>query len=71
VTDSVYYYKPGGFKQYFRTITDQSIRVSDALAGFREIKCLPKLLGELTVQQVSDDPKLIGDISIVNIWHAA
>jgi hypothetical protein len=60
MADSMYYYKRSEFKQYFRTITDQSIVVSDALAGFREIKCLPKRLGELTVQQVSDDPKLIG-----------
>jgi hypothetical protein len=62
VADSVYYYKPGEFKQYFRTITDQSLLVSDALAGFREVKCLPKRLGGLTVQQVSDDPKLIEEI---------
>lgn len=27
-----------------------------------ESVCLPKLLGELTVQQVSDDPKLIEEI---------
>jgi hypothetical protein len=62
VVDSVYYYKPGGFKEYFRTITDKSLLVSDALAGFREIKCLPKRLAELTVQEVSDDPKLIVEI---------
>jgi hypothetical protein len=62
VADSVYYYKPGGFKQYFRTITDKSLLVSVALARFREIKCLPKRLRELTVQQVSDDAKLIEEI---------
>jgi len=62
MADSIYYYKRGEFKQYFRTITDQSILVSDALAGFREIKCLPKRLRELTVPQVSEDPKLIAEV---------
>ncbi|MGC1932100.1 MAG: hypothetical protein WA667_24270 [Candidatus Nitrosopolaris sp.] len=62
MADSIYYYKPGGFKQYFRTITDQSLLVLDALAGFKEIKCLPKRFKELTIQQVSDDPKLIAEI---------
>ncbi len=62
MTDSIYYYKRGEFKHYFRTITDQSIRVLDALAGFREIKCLSKRLRELPVQQVSDDPKLIAEL---------
>jgi hypothetical protein len=62
VADSVYYYKPGGFKQFFRTITDKSLLVSDALAGFREIKCLPERLKDITVEQVSDDPKLIAEI---------
>jgi hypothetical protein len=62
MADSIYYYKRGEFKQYFRTITDQSILVSDALAGFREIKCLPKRHRVMTVQQVSDDPKLIAEV---------
>jgi hypothetical protein len=62
MADSIYYYKRGEFKQYFRTITDQSILVSDAFAGFREIKCLSKRLREQTVQQVSDDPKLIAEV---------
>jgi hypothetical protein len=62
VADSVYYYKAGVFKQYFITIADKSLLVSHALAGFREIKRLPKHLGELTVKQVSDDPKLIAEI---------
>lgn len=62
MADSVYYYKPGEFKQYLRTITDNSLLVSDALAGLRETKCLCKRLGGLTVQQDSDDPKLIVEI---------
>lgn len=62
MADSIYYYKRGEFKQYLKTITDQPILVSDALAGFRENKCLPKRLGELIVQQASDDPKLIAEI---------
>src|SRR5215813_4801781 len=62
MADSVYYYKAAGLKQYFRTITDKSLFVSDALVGFREIRYLPKRLAELTVQQVSDDPKLIVEI---------
>jgi hypothetical protein len=62
VPDSIYYYKPGGFKEYFRTIADKSLLVSDALSGFREIRCLRKGLAELTVQQVSDDSKLIVEI---------
>src|SRR5919198_3246587 len=60
--DSIYYYKRGEFKQYFKTITDKSIPVSDALAGFREARCLPKMLGQMTVHQVSDDPNLIQEI---------
>jgi hypothetical protein len=32
------------------------------LARFREIKCIPNRLAELTVQQVSDDPNLVAEI---------
>ena len=36
--------------------------VSDAFATFRELKCLPNKFKQMTVQQVADDPRLIGEI---------
>jgi hypothetical protein len=36
--------------------------VPDAFATFRELKCLPKKFKQMTVQQVADDPALIGEL---------
>jgi len=60
--DSIYYFKPGEFKNYFQGIDDKSMLVSDALATFRELKYLPNKFKQMTVQHVVDDPSLIGEI---------
>jgi hypothetical protein len=60
--DSIYYFKPGEFKNYIQGIADKSMFVSDALATFRELKCLPNKFKRITVQQVVEDPRLIAEI---------
>ena len=63
MTDSIWYYKgPGEFKHLIRTQADKSILVSDMVAEWREAIVLPKKLGSLTVQQVSDDTKLMAQV---------
>jgi hypothetical protein len=57
--DSIYYYKPGQFKEYVRIIVDKSMLVSDALGTFRELKCLPARMKQRTVQELSASPQLI------------
>jgi hypothetical protein len=47
--DSIYYHKPGHFREFIRVITDKSISVSKALATFREVKCLPNKFKQMTV----------------------
>jgi hypothetical protein len=60
--DSIYYFKRGEFKNYFQGIYDKSMWVSDALATFREVRHLPNKFKQIMVQQVVDDPSLIGEI---------
>jgi hypothetical protein len=60
--DSIYYFKRGEFKNYFQGIYDKSMLISDALATFREVRYLPNKFKQMTVQQVADDPSLIGEI---------
>ncbi len=60
--DSIYYFKRGEFKNYFQGIYDKSMLVSDALATFREVRYLPNKFKQKMVQQVVDDPSLIGQI---------
>jgi hypothetical protein len=60
--DSIYYFTPGEFKNYFQSIEPKSIPVSDALVTFRELKCLPNKFKKMTVQQVADDVKLIQEL---------
>jgi hypothetical protein len=60
--DSVWYFKRGEFKNYIQGIADKSMLVSDAFATFRELKCLPNKFKQMTVQQVADDPGLIGEL---------
>jgi hypothetical protein len=60
--DSVWYFKRGEFKNYIQGIADKSILVSDAFATFRELKRLPNKFKQMTVQQVADDPGLIGEL---------
>jgi hypothetical protein len=60
--DSVYYFKPGEFRNYFQGIDDKSILVLDALTTFREVRYLSNKFKQMTVQQVIDDPSLIDEI---------
>src|SRR5215472_11103726 len=60
--DSVWYFKRGEFKNYIQGIADKSMLVPDAFATFRELKCLAKKFKQMTVQQVADDPALIGEL---------
>ncbi|MFZ0511424.1 MAG: hypothetical protein WAM14_07455 [Candidatus Nitrosopolaris sp.] len=60
--DSIYYFKRGEFKNYIQGIADKSLSVSDAFATFRELKYLPNKFKQMTVRQVADDPRLIGEI---------
>ena len=60
--NSVYYYKPGHFREYIQTITPSSILVSDALRTFRELRCLPHKFKEMVIQELSDNPQLIREL---------
>jgi hypothetical protein len=51
--DSIWYYKPGQFKEYIKTIADKTMTVSDALGTFREFKCLPMRFKKMTVQELA------------------
>jgi hypothetical protein len=52
MNDSIWYYKPGQFKEYIKTIADKTMKVSDALGTFRELKCLSARLKQKTVQEL-------------------
>src|SRR6266487_1777634 len=58
--DSVYYYKPGQFKDFIQRISDKykSLLVSDVLQTFREISCLASKF-----KQITFDVDLIGCIN--------
>lgn len=51
------------FKTYIKRIADQSIPVSDALEMYRELRVMPKKFRQMTVQDLSDNPKLIEELS--------
>lgn len=50
------------FKQFIHSIADQSMQVSEALDAYREHKWLPKKFRSMTIQQLSDDSKLIVEL---------
>jgi len=60
--DSIYYHKPGHFREFIRVITDKSISISEALATFREVKCLPNKFKHMTVHELSKSPVLIQEL---------
>src|SRR5215211_133629 len=63
--DSIYYYKPSGFREYIRTIADKSITISHALSTFRELKCLPERYKQMTVHELllsTISPQLIQEL---------
>ena len=47
---------------YIRRIINKSITVSDAIATFREIKCLPGRFKQMTIQELADNPKVIQEL---------
>jgi len=61
--DSIYYYKPGEFRNFIRRIDDKSLTVSEALSPFREIKCLGSKFKRMTIQELADNPKSIPELS--------
>jgi hypothetical protein len=59
MNDSIWYYKPGQFKEYIKTIADKTMSVSDALRTFRELKCLSARLKQKTVQELASNTEEI------------
>jgi hypothetical protein len=60
--DSIWYYTKSQFREFINTISDKKITVADALDTYREIRVLPKRLGNMTVQDLCNEPNLIGDV---------
>ena len=61
--DSIYYFKnPREFNAFIHSIANKSITVSEALGTYREISWLPSKFRRMTVQELSSDDKLIGEI---------
>jgi hypothetical protein len=56
---SLWWYKPGEFRQFINVISDRSIPVSESLSNFREVNQLPRKFKQMTVQEVSASPDLI------------
>ena len=56
---SLWWYKPGEFKQFINVISDKSILVPESLANFREVNQMPRKFKQMTVQEVSTSPDLI------------
>ncbi len=50
---SLWWYKPGEFRQLINVISDKSILVSESLANFREVSQLPRKFKQMTIQEVS------------------
>lgn len=62
--DSAYYHKPGPFRDLILSIANRSILVSDALKGFREVKCLSNRFKEMTVEELRQKPEQIEELYI-------
>ncbi len=61
--DSIYYFKNANeFKHLIHSIADQSQLISEALAVYREIQKLPDKFKNMTVQELSDNPRLIQEL---------
>jgi hypothetical protein len=50
------------FKTYIKRIINQTISVTDALEMYRELRVMFKKFRQMTVQNLSDDPKLIDEL---------
>jgi hypothetical protein len=59
MSDSIWYHKPGEFREFIKTIRDKSMTVFDALAGFREVKCLPARYKQMTIAELASNSKEI------------
>lgn len=55
MNDSIWYYKLGQFREYIKTIADKTMTVSDALGTFRELKCIPARLKQMTIQELASN----------------
>jgi hypothetical protein len=62
--DSIYYYKPGEFKQFILRIDDKTLTVLEALSTFRETKSLANGFRTLTIQRLVDKPSLIPELRL-------
>lgn len=60
--DSVYYHKPGPFKDLILSLANRSSLVSDALQGFREVKCLSNRFKKMTVEELRQKPEQIEEL---------
>lgn len=61
--DSIYYFKnPKQLNAFVHSIADKSIRVSEALGTYREVRWLPTKFRQMTVQELSDDARLIEEV---------
>ena len=60
--DSIYYFKRGDFKGFFKVVTNKSLSVEQALSTFRELKCLPNKFKQMTVLDVSTSPPLMTEL---------
>jgi hypothetical protein len=62
VHTSIHWQSLKEFKTYIKRIVDQTIPVSDALEMYRELRVMPKKFRQMTIQDLSDDPKLIDEL---------
>jgi hypothetical protein len=58
LSDSIYHQKRGEFKQFMLRL-DKNLSISDVIGTWREYKNLSAEFKHLTVQQLTDNPKLI------------
>ena len=61
--ESIYHYKPGEFKHFIQNIDDKSITVTEVIRDWREFKNLNLELKHMTIQQLTDNPKLIEELA--------
>lgn len=59
---SLWDYKPVEFKRFISTISDKSLLVPEVLANFREFTVIPRKFRDMTIAQVSVNPKLIQEL---------
>jgi hypothetical protein len=60
--DSIYYFKPGQFRDFIKSIADKTATVLDALYSFREVKCLSKDSRNMTIEELLSNPQKIQEL---------